>query len=414
MTLTAIHIGIFDDSHIWMQEAKRLGYRIIATHPMDITEKYYYDRVKDLIDEFHIVSYMDTDKLIEIAKQNNVTLNIIHPCTNDASYAIGVVNSALGLKGITKSVAEKAASKEGWHNFLVEHNLPGASWCYRYNDIEDLESLEYPCIVKPNYGAGSQGIKKIYSADELKTFMETREYDNGWYLTKKYDYYLVQEYTKAKWLVGCNAAVKDGKLIVFAYYAKNLHSLSEQLRQPYFYYEDGVFPTDDPSFMNKENLDMMQKLVDCLGVDNSAIRFDIFLNEDKTIKSFVELNLRPGSSHSASCFHKIFGYNTTEQLIKLNTDLEVNFSPVPTTKWKYMYCKNFKFSPGKIKSIKWPELDEHVHHFSSQLKPGSVIPPVWNVATAGLCGELLLLGETKQQLLQKLDEFTRAIEIEYY
>ena len=414
MNKVAIHIGVFDDSHIWMQEAKKLGYRIVATHPMEISEKYYYNRVKGLIDEFHVVSYMDTQRLIQLAQQSGATLNIIHPCTNDASYAIGVVNSALGLKGITQTVAEKAASKEGWHDFLVENNLPGAKWCYRYNDIEDLESLEYPCIVKPNYGAGSQGIKKIYSAQELKQFMDTKEYDNGYYLTKKYDYYLVQEYTKAKYLVGCNSAVKDGKLIVFAHYAKNLNSLSEQMRQPYFYYEDGIFPTDDLDYMNDENLKLMQELVDKLGVDNSAIRFDVFMDENKKITSFVELNLRPGSSHSASCFHKIFGYNTTEELIKLNTDLAVNFSPVPTARWKYMYCKNFRFTPGKIRSIKWPELDEHVHHFSSQLKPGSVIPPVWNVATAGLCGELLLLGESKQQLLQKLDEFTRAIEIEYY
>jgi len=414
MNKVAIHIGVFDDSYIWMQEAKKLGYRIIATHPMEINKKYYYDMVKEFIDEFHVVSYMDTERLIQLAQQSGATLNIIHPCTNDASYAIGVVNSALGLKGITQTVAEKAASKEGWHNFLVENNLPGAKWCYRYNDIEDLESLEYPCIVKPNYGAGSQGIKKIYSAQELKQFMDTKDYNNGYYLTKNYDYYLVQEYTKAKWMLCCNSAVQDGKLITFTHYVRNLNSLGEQLRQPYFYYEDGIHPNDDPTFLNEKNAALMQELVDKLNVDNTALRFDIFLDENKDIISFVELNLRPGSSNSADAYHKTLGYNTTEQLIKLNTDMPAIFKRQHDTRWKYVYCKNFRFKPGKIRSIEWPELDEHVHYFSSQLKPGSVIPPVWNVATAGLCGELLLLGESKQQLLQKLDEFTRAIEIEYY
>lgn len=411
---TALHIGVFDDSYLWISEAKNLGYKIIATHPMDIKDKYYYNNVKDLIDEFHIVSYMDTDKLIKIAKDNNVSLNIIHPCTNDASYAIGIVNSALGLKGITEEVVKNAASKEGWHNFLVKNCLPSAKWCYRYNDVKDLNSLEYPCIVKPNFGAGSQGIKKIYSAKELKEFMDTKDYNNGYYLTKKYDYYLVQEYTRAKYLVGCNCAIKDGKLIVFAHYAKNLHSLSEQQRQPYFYYEDGIFPEDDDVYMNKENLGLMQKLVDKLKVNNTAIRFDLFLDDEYKIVSFVELNLRPGSSHSAIGFHEIFGYNTTQQLIKLNTDIPVNFSRQYDTRWKYMYCKNFRFKPGKIRSIKWPELDEHVHYFNSNLETGSIIPPVWNVATASLCGELILLGKTKEQLLQKLDQFVRNIEIDYY
>jgi len=414
MTDTAIHIGVFDDSYIWMTEAKKLGYKIIATHPIDIQQKYYYDTVKDLIDEFHIVDYMDTESLIQIAKTQNVSLNIIHPCTNDASYAIGVVNSALGLKGFTKEVAEKAASKEGWHKFLQDNNLPGAKWCYRYEDIEDLQSLEYPCIVKPNYGAGSQGIKKIYSADELQLFMSSKDYNNGYHLSKKYDYYLVQEFTRAKWLVGCNSAVKNGKLIVFAHYAKNLQGLSEQLRQPYFYYEDGIYPEESGRILSKQNLEKMQHLVDMLGIDNSAIRFDIFLDDNFNIKSFVELNLRPGSSNSATCFHKVYGYNITEQLVKLNTNADVDFTRQFDTRWKYMYTKNFRFKPGKIQSIKWPELDEHVHYFSSRLAPGTVIPPVWNVATAGLCGELLLLGETKQQLLEKLDEFIRNIEIEYY
>ena len=131
MGKTAIHIGVFDDSDIWMKAAIKLGYRIIATHPMDISSKYYYDKVKDLISEFHIVSYMDTDKLIQIAKDNNVTLNITHPCTNDATYAIGNVNSALGLKGISADNAKIAASKWEWHNFLTEYNFPKAKWCYK-------------------------------------------------------------------------------------------------------------------------------------------------------------------------------------------------------------------------------------------------------------------------------------------
>jgi len=411
---TAIHIGVFDDSNIWMCEVKKLGYRIIATHPMDIKHKHYYDKVAPYIDVFYKVDYMDTDKLISIAKEHSVELNIIHPCTNDASYAIGVVNSALGLKGITKSVAEKVASKISWHNFLVEHNFPRAGWCYRYNDIADPNMLEYPCVVKPNYGAGSQGVKKIYSANELVEFMTTKEYANGYYLTKNYDYYLVQEYTQARWLLGLNAAVENSNLIIFAHYVRDLHSVCEQLRLPYFYYEESLYPTENVDFLNEKNIQCINDLVKTLKVDNTALRFDIFLDEKKDIVSFVELNLRPGSSNSAGAFNEIYGYNITEQLIKLNTYEPVKFERQYDTKYKFMYCKNFRFNPGKVRSIKWPELNEHVYYFSSRLEPGSNIPPVWNVATAGLCGELLLLGETPKELFQLLDEFTRAIEIEYY
>ena len=100
-------------------------------------------------------------------------------------------------------------------------------------------------------------------------------------------------------------------------------------------------------------------------------------------------------------------------MIKLNTNLESKFERVYESKWKHLYGKNFRFKPGKIRSIKFPELDEHVHHFSTFLKPGSEIPDNWDAGVAHMCGQLILLGETKEQLFQKLDEFTRNIEIEY-
>ena len=413
MGKTAIHIGVFDDSDIWMKAAIKLGYRIIATHPMDISSKYYYDKVKDLISEFHIVSYMDTDKLIQIAKDNNVTLNITHPCTNDATYAIGNVNSALGLKGISADNAKIAASKWEWHNFLTEYNFPKAKWCFKYDDIEDLETIEYPCIVKPNFGAGSAGVKKIYSSQELKEFMETKDPNNGWHLNKNYDYYVVQEYNRAKYFLGVNAAVHNGKLIIFGHSVRNLYSLSEQFRQPYFYYEDYMFFERNDGYVSGLNYNLIQDLIDKLKLNNTAIKFDILLDEEKNIISFSDGHLRPGSSNSATGYHKLFGYDVTEQLVKLNTDLEPKFERIYETKWKYLYCKNYRFSPGKIRSIKFPEPDEHVHHFSTFLKPGSEIPKYWNASVANMCGQLLLLGETKEQLFQKLDEFTRNIEIEY-
>ena len=40
--LTAMIVGVFNESYLWMKSAKELGYTIIATHPIDIKDKYYY------------------------------------------------------------------------------------------------------------------------------------------------------------------------------------------------------------------------------------------------------------------------------------------------------------------------------------------------------------------------------------
>lgn len=413
MSLTALHIGVFDDSHLWMKEAKELGYEIIAIHRIDIKTKHYYNLVKEYIDHLYIVDYHDYDKIIEISKSHNVSMTLTHPCTNDANLASAVVNSALNLKGIRKESAEKALSKNKFAKFLEEHNLPRAKWNYKYDDLskDQINNLEYPCIVKPNYGAGSAGVKKIYFAEELMLFMKLKDTEEGYWLSDN-DYYNVEEFVRGRYLIGCNSAIKDGKLIIFAHYTKDMLCLNEQLRQPYFYYEEGIYSR----FINNINQNTYNELQRCvteLGIKNGAARFDIFVDENFDLVSIIELNLRPGSSNSATCFHKVYDNNFTRELVKLNTDLEVNFDHGNNPSYDYMFCKNFKFKEGKIKRIEWPNWSNNIHHFSSTLKPGDVIPSYWNASVAHMTGQLLLLGKDYKSMMQELDEITRSIIIEY-
>jgi len=409
----ALHIGVFDDSYLYMREARALGYKIVATHPTNLEGKYYYNTVKDMIDHFHIVDYMETDVLVELAKNYGVSMTVTHPCTNDASMSMACVNSRMGFNGIGEEAAKHCASKEAWQQLLVEHNLPRPAWSYRYDDIDDINILEYPCIVKPNYGAGSNGVKKIHSAEELKTFMNESDRSQGWNLNKKYDYYLVQQYTHADYFSGVNCYVQNGIVKPYTHYARDQKSKLEQERLPYFYYEEGLFPSD-PKFLTQEVLDILQHLADVLKIVNGALRTEFFYDEDLNVINVIETNLRPGSSHTATSFHEIYGYNVTQQLVKLNSkEHTANFTREYDTRFKYSLGKQFKFRPGTIKSIEWPELNEHVHHFSSTLKPGSVIPNNWNASVGHQNGQLILLGESIEQVYQQLDQFTRNIRITY-
>ncbi len=409
----ALHIGVFDDSYLYMREAQALGYKIVATHPMDITSKYYYDTVKDMIDEFHIISYMDIDALVNLAKTSGASMTVTHPCTNDASMAMACVNTRMGFKGIGEVAATHCASKEAWHKLLENQNLPRPDWSYRYDEIKDLSTLEYPCIVKPNYGAGSNGIKQIHNAAELKSFMDDQDRSNGWNLDKKYDYYLVQQYTDADYFSGVNCYVQDGIIKPYTHYARDQKSKLEQERLPYFYYEEALFPSD-PKFLTDEVLSILQQLTDVLEIKNGALRTEFFYDKDLNVINVIETNLRPGSSHTATSFHKIYGYNVTRELVKLNSkDYISDFTQKHDTQFNYSLGKQFRFAPGTIESIDWPEADESVHHFSSTLTSKSVIPDNWNASIGHQNGQLILLGKTVEEIYQKLDQFTRSIRIKY-
>ena len=414
MARVALHIGVFDDSHLWMKEAKNLGYEIVAIHRMDIKDKYYYHLVEQYIDHLYVVDYHNYDKIIEIARAHNISMTVTHPCTNDANLASAVVNSALNLKGIKKESAAKALSKYDFAVFLRENNFSRSKWNYKYNDLslEQIRNLEYPCVVKPNFGAGSAGVKKIYSPEELIFFMKIKDKEEGYWLADKNDFYIVQEYVRAKYLIGANCAIKDGKLIIFAHYIKDMLCVNEQMRQPYFYYEEGLFSRDNNGITPETHREL-QRCITELGIDNGAGRFDIFVDDDFNLVSIIELNLRPGSSNAATGYHRIFDNNITKELIKLNTDLSVDFSYGTNPEYNYLFCKNFRFKEGKIRRIEWPVWSKNVHHFSSTLKPGDTISSCWNASTAHMTGQLLLLGHTKESILQELDEITRSIIIEY-
>lgn len=408
-----MHIGVFHDSDIWLSEAKKLGYRIVATHPLDIKEKAYYEQVKPYIDLFYQVSYFDLDKLVKIAKEHNVEMLVCHPASNDAIYATGFVNSALGLKGLSLAAAEKASSKFKFHHFLEENNLPRAPYTYVYDKTLNLNDVSFPCIVKPNFGAGSMGVKKIDSQAELKEFFTKKSAEDGYHLSKKYDYYLVQGYVHARYLLGCNCVVKDGELIIFAHYVRDLKSSVEADRLPYFYFEEALYPEDDPSYLNDDVISKIKIMVKKLGVDNWPVKLDIFLDENKRIISFVEVNLRPGGTHSARAFNLVYGFNNVAEQVKLPTNLSCNFSRRYDSRYKYVMIKNFRFKPGIIKKIEWPKCDSKILYFNSRLKPGTVIPAKWDISVAAVNGELVMVSESKEKLLNEFYNFVNNIVIEY-
>lgn len=398
-------IGVFNDTHLWLKEAKDLGYYIIATHPMEISDKSYYNEVKKYIDEFHRVSYFDFDKLVDVAKNGKVDAVITHPCSNDATLASGYVNTELNLRGVSYETALLAGSKDDFHKFLVKYDLPRPEFTNRYYC---MEGVKFPCIVKPNYGAGSVGVKLINDLDEYIEFFKSTDPKNGYRLIKSYDYYLAQEFVDGPRIMGCHAVVHNKKLTIFATTYRNL--LKEQDAQPYFYGQEFITnrePITNYTLMN------IEKLVRSIGIDNTPFDLEIMLDDNNNAMSFIELNLRPAERG----FNYINGRGNCEycirEQVKLGTELDCDFSEIPGED-KYIGIKYFKFKSGKVKSITWPKLPDETLFFNTNLVDGSVIDEVWDVNTAYNNGSLGFLANSREEALNLINNFVENIGIEYY
>jgi biotin carboxylase len=402
---TAMIIGVFYESDLWIKKTKELGYNVVAVHPMELSNKAYFNSVQPYIDKFYKCSYVDYGQLLNIAKSNKVEMVVTHPCSNDALVASGYVNSELGLKGVSYSAALKAGSKFEFHQLLEEYDLPRA--LYTTKNLND-EAIQFPCIVKPNFGAGSIGVKKIASRDELDAFFISKDIKNGYRLTKpEYDYYLVQDFMQGERILGCNGVVRDGEVIVFGKTMRNLKNEVEQ--QPYFYGQEFITTYMELSSKTKRSL---EKLISGLQLDNCPFKAEILIDEQDEIIGFIEINLRPAAMNTAIAFDYIYGFDNASEQIKLATDLKTSFEHT-STEYQYMMVKNLVFKEGTIESISWPPLPSNIISFNTELKSNETVDKFLDVNAASKNGHILIIGKEESEIYGTASSFVSNIKIKY-
>lgn len=145
--------------------AHKLGYYVITCDylPDNIAHKYS--------DEYHNVSIIDKDAVLRLARDlqiDGVMSFAVDPGVVTAAY----VQEQMGLPaaGPYESVCI-LQNKDRFRHFLTEHgfNVPKAKG---FSSVEEALSEKYwfpwPCIVKPTDSAGSKGVTRVDSVEELE------------------------------------------------------------------------------------------------------------------------------------------------------------------------------------------------------------------------------------------------------
>ena len=147
-----------------VKAAKEQGYYVI-------TCDYLPDNVAHKVsDEYINFSTTDKDGILEWAKNNSI--DGIVTFTDSGVVTTAYVQHYLGLPqiGPLESV-EILQNKARFRQFLAEHgfNVPKARGYKKYDDaLKDTGSFNWPVIVKPVDSAGSKGVTKLESSENLK------------------------------------------------------------------------------------------------------------------------------------------------------------------------------------------------------------------------------------------------------
>lgn len=156
-------IGANDFQNPLILKAKSLGYEthVFAWQDGSIGEK--------TADYFYPISIVEKDEILEKCKE--IGIDAIATIASDlATLTVNYVAEKLGLPGNSLECTKKSTNKYEMRKAFKEAGVatPGFEIVSSCEDIEKLNNMEYPLIVKPTDRSGSRAITKIYKKEELE------------------------------------------------------------------------------------------------------------------------------------------------------------------------------------------------------------------------------------------------------
>lgn len=162
-------------------EAKKMGIYVIVVDMNPNAEGFSY------ADKKIVVSTTDTQRVLEVAKENDID-GIITIASDRPMRTVAKVAEELNLIGIDEKTAVNATNKSKMRYALKKYSVPIPMY-FSVDDYEQyLEAIKkiknknYKCIVKPADNSGSRGIRLIenYEEKELeKVYKYCKENSNS-------------------------------------------------------------------------------------------------------------------------------------------------------------------------------------------------------------------------------------------
>lgn len=250
-------------------------------------------------DEYFNASTMDEDAVMEVAK-TFCPDGIMTLATDMPMRGVAKVSDALGLHSISYPTAVKATDKYDMIKAFEEHGVP-APWFYLIKNSTELEllkdKLSYPCIMKPTDNAGSHGVVKIHSYEEL---IEKYEYSHS---SSRRGNVIVEEYLEGE-EVSVEVMVTNGKVNILQITDK------QTTGAPYFVEMGHSQPSRLSIDIQNKIKNIAERACKAIGIDKGPAHVEMKVTSQGQPK-MIELGARMG------------GDNITTHLVPLSTGIDM-------------------------------------------------------------------------------------------
>ena len=349
-------------------------------------------------DEYYNESTMDENAVLKAAEKFKPD-GIMTLATDMPMRGVAKASQQLGLHSISYDTAVKATDKFEMIKAFKEYGV-SSPWYYLIGNKNDLyslkEKLEYPCIIKPTDNAGSHGVAKINSFEEL---LEQYEYSRS---NSRHGNVIIEEF-----LNGPEVSVE----IMVVDNVVNVLQITDKLTTgaPYFVEMGHSQPTQFSPQVKEQIIQVAQKACEAVGINVGPAHVEMKITNRGPV--MVELGARMGGDNITT---HLVPLSTGVDMVEATIEAALGIKPDVTIKKSYgSAIRYFDVPCGIIKSIRG--INE------AQLLPGVVqitfTKEVGENANNIQCsndriGFVIAQAETSEKAVEICEKAMRIIKIE--
>ena len=249
-------------------------------------------------DKYYNASTMDEDAVLAAA-ENYLPDGIMTLATDMPMRGVAKTSDKLHLHSISYETALKATDKYDMIKAFKEHNVPSPGY-FDVASFEELKVLEgkidFPCIIKPTDNAGSHGVAKVYSFQEL---LDNYEYAHS---CSRHGKVIIEEYLDGP-EVSVEVMVVNGQV--------NILQITDKIttEDPHFVEMGHTQPSRLPESTQDAIREVATMACLSLGIDKGPAHVEMKVTNRGPV--MIELGARMG------------GDNITTHLVPLSTGIDM-------------------------------------------------------------------------------------------
>lgn len=354
-------------------------------------------------DEYHNISTTDYEAVLALAQKLNID-GIVSYASDVSACTAAYVAEKMGLPGQPYESVNILTHKDLFREFLTNNdfNVPKA---IGYTDIEkakkEWHNLKKPVMIKPVDSSGSKGITKINDLSDLEKAVE---YALTFSRCKRF---IIEEYLKKySYQIAGDGFSVDGKLVFrcFANEHFNLHGGNS------FVPIGESWPYIMPSRIHEKLHAEIQRTLTLLNMRSGAYNFDARIDANENVY-LMEIGPRNGGNLIPQVIKYATGVDMVEYTIKaaLGDDCSDLKMQEPTGYWSCYMVHTQK--AGVLKRVEFSDdfKNNNLVEFDMIAHVGEEVLPFDDAK--GTLGTMILKYNSKEEMLEKMDNMTKYVHV---